>query len=208
MRYSLFLLVILFFSACSESTTLSDYSNAIPDIDPSEYLETYVQNEVIFQYGKLDEDTNVVDGWVITKNGELRFYSIGLEESFLFAEKVSRGALTEFYNILGEPVGSVDLATLKDMYAVNLISPRYELSDITPEGHIVEAYSSFVLSTQYTTWQGDGECPVHHDPFAKSNSFERPVLLMNDRYYNESPHSKKIYSWLKEVSVQLPLDNN
>jgi len=208
MRFSILFFLSIFLFSCSEQAIESDFTNAIPDIEPAEYLETYVQNPIIFQYSKVNRVAESVSGWVITKDGDVKLFSTSLSESLIGLNQVPTATLTEFYNSLGEPVASVDLAELKDMYSLNLISPRFDLSDDISAEEITEIYSSYVLTTQYTTWRGNEECPVHHDPFANSNSFKTPSLLVNDKLHSMSPYSKNIYSWLKEVSIDVPTNDN
>ncbi len=167
-----------------------------------------MQNPIIFQFSKVDRPADSVTGWVITKDGDVKPFTTSIEDSFISLDQVPRATLVEFNNTLGESIATVDLTELRDMYSLNLITPRFDLSDEIIAEDITEVFSSYVLTTQYTTWSGNGECPVHHDPFANSNSFKTPSLLVNDRLHSMSPHSKNIYSWLKEVSMDIPSTEN
>lgn len=75
--YASFLMVSLFILiGCSESIDETALTPTPVGPDPAEYLETNVQNDIIFQKTAIVENSNVLSGLFISKKGEVHTFQM------------------------------------------------------------------------------------------------------------------------------------
>ena len=73
-----FCLFVLFTSCTKEADSIE--VTAI-EISPEDFLETYVHQDILFQFSYTNPTTGIANGWLIDKKGEVRTYDLSTQSN-------------------------------------------------------------------------------------------------------------------------------
>lgn len=201
-----FLALLIVFSSCKKDNDL-DLEGLRNQPSAQEFIDKYVDQKIVFQYGELNDAGKMEQGWVINSEGKVM--SFRFETSWESeGHDCSFDDMAKLENAVVEELGRVDLeelvANFKLIEAAAIANPAWESS----EGSASTAFYAYAKRSPdnhndssnnscYTDYEGDS-------PFI--SPYYLQVLLKKEGarlVNNHSEQAHRIMDWLETVQTEV-----
>lgn len=147
--------ILTFFSCGNEeidqSTAQSDFYQ---NLEGQAYIDYYDTPDVFFNFAKVDEETQMIKGWIIPTDGKVYTYEIPVEEFSVTEPILKRIRVERLTDIAVESDRTIDLTEVVDYYKKTRIAADgdFELG----HGEPTAATSYYFIA--YDLQLGNGAC--------------------------------------------------
>lgn len=206
LRFLPLLALIIVFSSCKKDNDL-DLEGFRNQLSAAEFIDKYVDQKIVFQYGEMDDAGKMEQGWVINREGKVmgfRFETSQASEG----HECSFDDMTKLEGAVTEELGTVSLddlvAHFKMVEAAAITNPVWEASQ-GKESTVFYAYASRSPSNHNNT--SNNSCNTDYEgdsPFI--SPYYLQILLKKEGarlVNNHSEQAKKIMDWLEDVQIEV-----
>ena len=202
LRFLPYFALPLLLAACQKEPDLG-INNFTNQPTAQEFIDLYVDQKIIFQYGSLNEDGRIEQGWIIDRTGKVSNVAFDASGWSNAGEECSLNEMGRLENAIQEEIGTVDLDELVAHYklinAASLSNPFYE----EVRGADADVFYAYAKRNVNAYNNYGGSCSSDHQRMAP---YYRQVLLRREgatTVDNDSEQGKAILQWLQQVQQEV-----
>ena len=196
--------LLLVISSCKKGEDI--YLDEIrTQLTAQEYLDRYVDQKIVFQYGENSEDGKLQSGWVIDKTGSVMGFDFGEGGWETEGNNCSVDDMTKLEAMMTEKLTTVDLEELVKYY-----KQIASLANTSPE---VDGDSNGTAFYAYRLRQNSdihhssnsGSCDQERDSGFSSSYYDQVLLEHRGErtLSNGGVHAREMLNWLSQIEAEI-----